>query len=142
MPASLATCGAALLAAAILLLQNYPRFADELEKTLYTHSLYTSAQKLPQVLRSLGAASGLHLLDCAERSIVETIKELMRKKAGHRRRWAPDGAYLRFTNYDLRFGKFARYARGMQSARRPRRGRTRSGRAGDWTKAQLLPVGR
>ena len=85
MPANLATCGAALLAAAILLLQNYPRFADELEKTLYTHSLYTSAQKLPQVLRSLGAASGLHLLDCAERSIVETIKELMRKKAGHRR---------------------------------------------------------
>ena len=79
MPASLATCGAALLAAAILLLQNYPRFADELEKTLYTHSLYTSAQKLPQVLRSLGAASRLHLLDCAERSIVETIKELMRK---------------------------------------------------------------
>ncbi len=77
MPASLATCGAALLAAGVLLLQHSPRFADELERTLYTHSLYTSAHQLPRILRSLGDTSRLYLLDCAERSLVETIGKLL-----------------------------------------------------------------
>ena len=54
------------------------------------------------------------------------------------------GAYLRFTNYELRITiwMLARYARGGKASDGPVQGAREAGGQDDWTKAQLLPAGR
>ena len=72
-PKSFTTCGAAVCAGMVLLLQNADSCAHWLQEQLASMALYSSAQNVPQMLQKLGSMAGLEWLDGEERAFADDV---------------------------------------------------------------------
>lgn len=72
-PKSITTCGAAICAGVVLLLQNADSCAHWLQEQLASMALYSSAQDVPRMLQRLGSMAGLEWLDGEERAFADDV---------------------------------------------------------------------
>lgn len=77
LPSSIITCGAALCASAVLLLQNTTSCALRLQENLYAMALYSSARDVPKLLHRIGDVFGLEQLNNAEKLFADRVSALL-----------------------------------------------------------------